>query len=154
MGLTILSREIVNPEETLTKIVVCSLKMHLSFAMSEGALKKNGAIQSINIIKRFGNGEDDYELLLTDILSIQHSSESKEFGTFGKSDVFYYPLLATDNAPSKLSYHFSLAYLRLCPNHLISIYDWIFSLDEIEKIEQSIGWTETWCQNFKKLDNS
>jgi hypothetical protein len=154
MGLTILSREIVNPEETLNKIVVCSLKMNLYFSLSEGALKQDGAIQYINIKKYFGNGEDDYELLLTDILSIQHSSESKEFGTFGKNDVFYYPLLATDNAPSKLSYHFSLAYLRLCPNHLISIYDWVFSLKDIEKLEQSVGWIETWCQDFQKLDNA
>lgn len=152
MGLTILSKEILNPEITLANSTISSLRANLFLAMPEGALKNDGAIQSINIRKRFGNEENQYDILLTDILSLEHSIDSFKQKIWKYKHCVFYPLLATDYAPSKLSYDFSLAYLRLCPEHLISIYDWVFSLEDIEKLEQNGGWYETWYQNFSKLD--
>ncbi|MFM7856703.1 MAG: hypothetical protein ACKO96_33450, partial [Flammeovirgaceae bacterium] len=67
--------------------------------------------------------------------------------------VRYYKLAGTDNTPSHLCYDFSLAYLRLCPEQLVGIYDWVFSLEDIEKIESNKGWHEAWYQDFDKLDN-
>jgi hypothetical protein len=151
MSLIVLSKDIVRPEETLERIVVSSLRMNLYFSMSEGALKEDGAIQSINIKSYFGNGEDDFELLLTDILSMKHSMESKQMGTFNFCNMDYCPILATDYAPSKLSYIFSLAYLRLCPTHLISIYEHVFALNEIEAIEEMRIYSEEWYYRFAKL---
>jgi hypothetical protein len=37
--------------------------------------------------------------------------------------------------------------LRLCPKYLICIFDWIFTLEDIERIERETGWFESWYQN-------
>ena len=152
MGLTVLSKELVNTQDSFKNIALAALNARLFFAISGDNLKRDGAIQYINIKRYFGRGENDYDILLTDILSEQHSKESKENEIDKYKGISFYPLLATNDAPSKLSYDFSLAYLRLCPEHLISIYDCFFSLEDIETLERNYGWYENWYQDFNKLD--
>lgn len=118
---------------------------HLDFSSRENSLKSDGAIE-IWITKRFGNGEDDYYFLSMNI------HNENWVASFISKIVFdgkeYFSLTGTDNTPSNICYNFSLQYLRLRPDHLISIYDIIFSLSDIEKIEKTTGYIENWLQKI------
>jgi len=55
-----------------------------------------------------------------------------------------YMIAGTNNVPSRLSYDFSLEYLNINPNHLISIYDEIFTRKDIEEIQKESGFYDEW----------
>ena len=147
MALAILSTSNPSEEEVFKSIMLAVLKANLFCAINENALKSNGSIQDINLRRYFGNKEEDYEYFLMDIHEKDWSEQSYTDGTFQKNGIKYFLLAGTDNVPSRVCYDFSLAYLRLCPEHLISIYDWIFTLEDIERIEKETGWFERWYQN-------
>jgi hypothetical protein len=152
MSLTILSNNLQTQESVFASITLTVLKANLFCAINDSALNTNGAIRDIDIRRYFGNKEDDYEYFLIDIHDTEWSINSFSHRIFKRTNATYYLLAGTDNAPSKLCYDFSLAYLRLRPDHLISIYHWVFSLEDIERLEQSKGWCETWYKDFNKLD--
>lgn len=154
MSLIILSSVVSVQEEVFANVMIAVLRAKLFCAVNESALQNNGAINDIDIRRYFGNKEDDYDYFLMDIQDMEWSMKMFEQGTFKKNTKTYYSLVGTDNTPSKLCYDFSLAYLRLCPEHLISIYEWVFSLKDIERLAQTKGWYETWYQDFDKLDVS
>ena len=147
MALAILSNSLPAQEEVFKSVMLTILKANLYGAISENTLKSNGSIQDINVRRYYGNKEDDYEYFLMDIHEKDWSEQSYEHGTFRKDGKPLFLLAGTDNVPSRVCYDFSLAYLRLCPEHLIGIYDWIFTLEDIEKIEQETGWFDRWYQN-------
>jgi hypothetical protein len=149
MSLAILSNSLSSQEETFKNIMFAALKANLFGAISENALRSNGSIRDINLRWYFGNKEDDFEYFLMDVHDKDWSEEAHADGTFQKDGIKYYLLAGTDNAPSRLCYDFSLAYLRLCPEHLICIYDWIFTLEDIERIEKETGWFNAWYNNKK-----
>ena len=152
MSLTILATKLHSREEVLTSILFSVLKAKLHCIINSSALKSNGAIQDIDVRRYFGNKEDDYEYFLIDVHEKEWSINIFNQGTFTKNGIPYFLLAGTDNTPSKLCYDFSLEYLRLCPEQRISIYNWVFSLEDIERLATDIGWYETWYQNFTKLD--
>jgi hypothetical protein len=151
MSLAILSNKFELQENTFKTVALAALYSKLDFSSRENSLKENGRIE-IWITKRYGNGEDDYDYFSMDIHEKVWSMHSFTHGTFKINGVTYYSLSGTDNAPSRLCYDFSLAYLRLSPNHLISIYEHVFCLDEIEAIEKRGIYTDAWYYNFKKID--
>lgn len=149
MALAILSNSIPSQEETFKNIMLAALKANLYCAISENALRSNGSIHDIGLRRYFGNKEEDFDYFLMDVHEKDWSEESYAHGSFQKDGIKYFLLAGTDNAPSKLCYDFSLAYLRLCPKHLICIYDWLFALEDIERIEKETGWFDAWSNNKK-----
>jgi hypothetical protein len=147
MALAILSNSLASQEEIFKNIMLAGLKANLYCAISENALKSNGKVQDIEFRKYFGNNEEDFDYFLMDIHDKEWSEDSYTHGTFRKDGKAFFLLAGTDNAPSKLCYDFSLAYLRLCTDHLIYIFDWIFTLEDIERIEKETGWFEEWYEN-------
>lgn len=149
MSLSILSKEIIQPDELFKNISLAALKSKLFYTFDDNALKDNGKIENLNMRRYYGNGEDDYVFLLMDIYD-----QDRVINFMSKIKVnneIYYCLCGTDNTP-EFCYDFSLAYLRLCPNQLISIHDWFFSLIEIELLEQKGGWYDGWYLDFRKID--
>ena len=147
MSLAIISNSLPDQEEVFKNIMLAVLKANLYCTITATALKSNGGIQDLDIRRYFGNGEEDYEYFLMDVTEKDWSKQLYEQGTFRKDGIKYFLLAGTDNTPSKLCYDFSLAYLRLCPQHLISIYDRILTLEDIERIEKETGWFEGWYEN-------
>lgn len=148
MSLAILSKDLQSQENVFSSIMLAVLKAGLFCGVKETALKSNGKIEDLDIRRYFGNKEDDYEHFLMDIHETDWSINTYSQGIFKKNGQMFYLLAGTDNTPSHLCYNFSLQYLRLRPDHLISIYDTIFSLEQIETIEQSSGYTENWLQHL------
>jgi hypothetical protein len=152
MSLSILSKEIISIDSIFKNISLAALKGKLFYAVNDNSLKANDQIENLNIRKYFGNGEDDYDFLLMEIYN-----QDKIVNFLSKRIInkeIYYCVAGTDNAPSRLCYDFSLSYLRLSPDHLISIYEHVFSLYEIEAIEKKGIYTDTWYYDFKKIDAS
>lgn len=146
MALAILSNSIPSQEETFKNIMLAALKANLYCTIKENALKSDGGIQDIELRRYFGNKVEDFDYFLMDV----HEKEWSETASQReKNGIKYFLLAGTDNTPSRLCYDFSLAYLRLCPQQVIGIYDRIFSLEDIEKIEEETGWFEAWFQDRK-----
>lgn len=152
MGLNILSKKLDSSRKVFNNIILAVLDAHLYCGINDSVQKGDGAIKDIDVRRYFGNKEDEYEYFLIDIPETEWSMKVFEDKTFKKDEQSYYLLAGTDNVPSKLSYDFSLAYLRLCPRHLISIYDHVFSLSDIEDIEKRGTYNDKWYHRFKKLD--
>ena len=148
MSLTILSEKFESQEKTFKNVAFASLKSRLNFYTLDISMKENESIE-VWIRKQLGNEEADYQIFSMDIHNEIWAKNALSSIRF--QDKVYFSLAGTDNTPSKLCYDFSLAYLRLCPEHLISLYDWVFSLEEIEKIEKNGGWTDSWARDFRKL---
>lgn len=142
MSLSILSNKLELQENTFKNVALASLYSKLDFSSRENSLKEDGHIE-IWITKRFGNGEDDY-----DFFSMNIHGQYEVINFMSKRTInneIYYSLAGTDNTPD-FCYNFSLAYLRLRPNHLISIHDVLFSLNKLEEIECKGGWHKRWYE--------
>jgi len=148
MSLAILSSSPQTQENVFSSIMFTVLKAKLFCGIKETALKSNGKIEDLDIRRYFGNKEEDYEYFLMDIHETDWSVSTYSQGIFQKNDQVFYLLAGTDNSPSHLCYNFSLQYLKLRPDHLISIHGIIFSLTDIEKIEQTTGYIENWLQKI------
>jgi len=146
MSLAIISTQFESQEKTFKNVAFASLNAKLDFSSRENSLRKNGTIE-IWVTKRFGNGEDDCEFFSMDI-----HYEDRVTNFISKIEYkqkLYYVLAGTDNTPSYICYHFSLAYLRLEPLHKIVLYDdLVFGLEEIVKVENETGFTEDWAKNI------
>lgn len=153
MGLSILSIEIQNPEITIQKVALAAFHAKLFFCFTEWS---NISMDRIEIgLKKFA-GESNEEYLLMDIISEYEQKENIvkgiPFFSYKKKDCIL--IAGTDNVPSRLCYDFSLAYLRLCPEQMICIYDWVFNLNDIELYNKSEKWDDIWYRNFDKIDIS
>jgi len=146
MGLIILSTQYELQEKTFKNVAWAALNAKLEFYSLENSLKENSTIE-IWVRKRYGNGEDEYDFFSMDIHNENWAMNCMTKVNYRNKT--YYSLSGTDNAPSFICYNFSLQYLRLCPKHLISIYDFIFSLEEIEEIEKHGGWRNDWLDALK-----
>lgn len=149
MGLSILSQSLEKQEKTFKKVALAALKAKLYFLFTEWAYIGLNRVE-VNIQKY--SGTETCEWFLMDILSEKEQAENrkKELLCFVYEKTPLFMIAGTDNAPSHLNYDFSLSYLRLCPEHLISIYDCIFTLDEIEQVEKNKGWHEDWINTIKR----
>ncbi|GIQ60060.1 hypothetical protein ACHRVW_17115 [Flavobacterium collinsii] len=146
MSLAIISTQFEYQEKTFKNIAFASLKAKLDFSSRENSLLNDGAIE-IWIMKRFGNGEDEYHFFSMDIYD--ENGVTNFMSKIEYKGKRYYVLAGSDNTPSFLCYYFSLAYLRLEPLHKIVLYDdCIFGLEEIEMIESGTGFTDDWTKNI------
>ena len=152
MGLAILSREMQNLETTLEAVVIASYKSRLTFVLPE--YRHNGSNRLEVTIQKYA-GKENEEWFMMDIIPIEEQKQDKDYFNQGMADLIFsidgelhYRLAGTDRAPLKLCYDFSLAYLRLCPTHLINIYDdFNFTLKDMEEIERNGGYYEGWLWN-------
>lgn len=151
MSLSILSSVPQSPEKVFSEVMQAVLNAKLFCSFSENSLKASGSIESINIRRYFGNNENEYEYFLMTIQETDWSKSVFEQAIFSKLGQAFYLLAGTDNTPSRLCYDFSLAYLKRCPDHLIGLYDWIFSLEDIQEIENKGGWYKNWEQDFERI---
>jgi hypothetical protein len=144
MSLAILSEKFELQEETFKSIALASLNSKLDFSSRENSMRESGAIE-IWVTKRFGNGEYDYDFFSMDIHSENHATNF--VSKIKYKTKYYFALAGSDNTPSLICYLFSLAYLRIKPQHKIALYDkCIFGLDEIEQIEEAYGYIEDWAK--------
>jgi len=149
MGLMILSKDIEDRSELLKNIFLASVYSYCSFSIdayeSEKVLKDD--IINVVIKKKYENC-DEYM-----IMGLDSKKEVKSFNMY--SDIFiddekYYRLSITDDANyDHIIYDFSLEYVRLNPNHCISLYgETFFFLQDMERLESEGGYYKDWC--FKK----
>ncbi len=148
MGLAFFCKDLLPQENVFSSVMLAVLKAGLFCGIKDTALKSNGKIEDLDIRRYFGNKEDDYEYFLMDIHETEWNTITYCRDIFNKSGQVFHLLAGTDNAPYHLCYNFSLHYLRLRPDHVISIYDTTFSLDDIEKIEQTTGYIDNWLQKI------
>jgi len=150
MPLAVLSTKVEHSEETFKNVLLASVKAHLRLHLKENTYKVNEFTDfyDINIQADYFNEE---EWFLMDIHSekwvIQNNQNDLINHRFKEQK--FYTIASTDNAPSHLVYDFSLAYLRLQPQHRISLFDkCIFALEDIEEIEKQGGYFEGWSKKF------
>ncbi|TPN89233.1 hypothetical protein [Aquimarina algicola] len=137
MGLLILSKRLLKPEEIIGSIAVISLKKGLKFHLEERDKTVKNYID-LYLAKRYDQNEDEqyfYLGLENDQIEITHKNQ------------LFYRLGITDQADyDRLMYDFSLEYLRLNPDHCISFYgETFFFLEDLEKIDADRGYFEDWC---------
>ena len=149
MSLRVLSPSPEPLEETFKNVALASSKGKLDFGVAEYPKLSEDPVETI-LQKRFGNGEDDYEYFFMNVIPEKEQIENFESGDLDMiyKEVRYYIAAATDNTPSSVCYYFSLAYLRLRPTHKISIYDLIYGLEEIEKVENRTGFIDGWSKGI------
>jgi hypothetical protein len=146
MSLSILSTQFECQEKTYKSVAFASLNANLNFYTLENSLKDDSTIE-IWVKRRYGNGEDDYDVFSMDIHNENWATNS--ISKVKYQEKLYYTLAGTDNTPSTICYYFSLAYLKLNPLHKIALYDnCVFGIEEIEKIETRTGYTNDWSRNI------
>ncbi|WP_294961331.1 hypothetical protein [uncultured Flavobacterium sp.] len=146
MSLAILSTEFELQEKTFKNVAFASLNAKLDFSSRENSLLNDGTIE-IWITRRYGNAEDDYDFFSMDIYCEERVTNF--ISKIEYKEKTYSVLAGTDNTPSFICYHFSLAYLKLEPSHKIALYDnCIFGLEEIEMIEKEAGFTDDWAKKI------
>lgn len=149
MGLSILSQKATNSKEILSSITIAAVEANLSLFISENALSEDGRIE-FEIKKMY----KEEEFLTIDIIPKKEQIEQNKPNllniTYQQQD--YFMLAGTSDAYFEhIIYDLSLAYLRLNPNKIISIYDDIFiTLESINEIEAKIGYYSGWMKEFKK----
>jgi len=143
MGLAILSNKIEKPETVFANVALAALRAKLFLLFTEWAYTDDNRIE-LNI-QKFA-GEENKESFLIDIISEDEQMSNNTSGllpiNYNSDDM--YMIAGTNNVPSRLSYDFSLEYLNINPNHLISIYDEIFTRKDIEEIQKESGFYDEW----------
>ncbi|MFT6204397.1 MAG: hypothetical protein ACI9V1_002142 [Spirosomataceae bacterium] len=144
MGVLILNKDLKSREEVLSKVVVAAFKIGASIRIDENrteCLPSESKLE-ITISKHFEDNEEYFILNLEREESVLSAYELLDF-EIGK----YYRLGVTDHADcQRLIYCFSLAYLELNPNQVISTYgDQFFTLKDLERMENEGGYFEDWC---------
>jgi hypothetical protein len=147
MGLAILSKKSEELNKTLNSVVLAVLDSHLNLYIQENAVNSDGRIE-LEITKKYT--VDEY--LLMDVITKREQIEQNHPDlldiSFRKEN--YFMIASTADADcEQLIYDFSLSYLRLRPNHIISIYDKAFiTLEGINKIESKKGFYSGWMKEF------
>lgn len=146
MSLLILSKNIVDQKDTLSSIVFSAIKSDLRVVLNEKCINTEGTIE-VYMDRHYGKVDiENLECFSFDI----HSTEfvKRQFDQklvyYEFNNSRYYALAGSDQTEhEKLVYDFSLQYLRLNPNHVISLYGEKFlTLSDIEKIEMNNNYTD------------
>lgn len=149
MSLILLSQKIESRKETLANIVLASVKANLRLVINQNSVTALNAIE-IYIDRNYGKvSTEELEYFLLDVHSEEYIKKQNEMelSSFEINSLMYYGLAGTDQAEyDHLIYDFALAYLRLKPEHCISLYgETFFFLEDMEKLESEGGYYKDWC---------
>jgi len=149
MSLIILSSKIEPQKDTLSNIAFASVKANLRFVINQNSITQLNAIE-VNIDRDYGKVPiEELEYFSSSIHSEEYVKKQfeMELSLFEVNSKKYYGLMGTDQAEhDHLIYDFALAYLRLRPDHCISLYgDTFFFLEDMEKLESKGGYYKDWC---------
>ena len=147
MGMLILSDVVENRKSILTNILLASINSSLSFSIDEFESKKFLSDETMDLILRKrhdGNVEESIILGLDSEKEVRSFSEVLNIKI--KEKTFYRLAVSEDANYDHLIYDFALEYLRLKPDHCISLYgDTFFFLEDMEKLESEGGYYKDWC---------
>ncbi len=146
MALLILSKETHCLEDTLSSVFIAAFRagLRVNLGQSKGSTSKIDV--ELYIARKYQNmNEEEYFYL-----GIESESESiKKYDLLNLIAMGnkYYRLAVSDQANyDHLMYDFALEYLRLKPDHCISLYgDSFFFLEDMEKLESQGGYYKDWC---------
>jgi hypothetical protein len=149
MSLILLSNNIEPQIKTLTNVVLTCIKANLRIVINHNSINSLDAIE-VYIDRKYGEVPvTELEYFSMDIHSEKYIKEQFDSKlTCFKINLFhYYGLAGTDQADyDHLIYDFCLSYLRLNPEHCISLYgDTFFFLKDLEEIESKRGYYKDWC---------
>ncbi len=147
MGLAILSPQLEDVTKTLNSVIRTILDANISMSIQENAISTHGRID-LEIRKKYI--EEEY--LSMDLIPKDEQDRSNQPGLLEiiYNEVNYYMIAGTADADCEhLIYDFSLSYLRLNPNHIISIYNQFFiSLEIINEIETEKKYYNNWLKDL------
>lgn len=148
MGLSIISKSPVDKYALLKSIENACANKEIRCEL-ENADHSEDERAEVYIENRYNNDDEFPNYFYMDILPIKEQIELFNISPIKSSigSKLYYMLTGTDQADyDHLMYDFSLAYLRLNPDHLISLYDEnLFTLGDMEKLESEGGYYKDWC---------
>jgi hypothetical protein len=143
MALLIIATTIPKIIDTLASISKVSYNAGFKFVLDECSMTNRNDAE-IYISKHYKDEEEYFYLKIESESRILKTYDLLNLVRDGKK---YFRFAITDQAKyDHLLYDFSLEYLRINPEHLISLYGEIFfSLDDMEKFESNGGYFENWC---------
>ncbi|MDN4163883.1 hypothetical protein QWY31_00140 [Cytophagales bacterium LB-30] len=149
MALLILSKQVIQPEETVASVAVVAFKKGFKLVLDGWHNIENRHNTDIYISR----ANDNQEYFYLGIESVDDIIESYDLLNLKFEDASFYRLAVTDQAEfDHLIYDFALEYLRLNPDHCISLYgETFFFLEDMEKLESKGGYYKDWC--YKKPEN-
>lgn len=154
MALIVLSREVLPTEKTFCNLVLAATYAKLRTSISKHAYKSGDKFNTFSeiFVGDYSADDETSQSFSISVLSERWSKTQFDQGLMKVEfdSYFYYSLAGTDNTPPHLCYDFSLAYLRQCPKHLISIYDSVFCLADLELIEKEGGYYDEWMIKGKR----
>lgn len=154
MSLNIISKIIENPENVFKTFALTSLKAGFNFYY-HGKLYNNSERIEINIQSETTSNLDDS--ILFEIIPVKEQFEMNHAGVLDiviNSENYYLIAGSDGNGSAELNYYFSLMYLKLNPLHLIIYYDTcIISLEKIERIELTKGFSTEWTKEIMTFDS-
>ncbi|HEY9008855.1 hypothetical protein [Ohtaekwangia sp.] len=143
MALLILSKDIVRVEDTLSCVTLVAYKKGLKLNLEEYRDFESRTNAEVYISRHYEEEEDFY-------LGIESENNViKDYNVLNievKGHRFYRIAVSDQASYDHLIYDFSLEYLRLRPDHCISLYGEIFFfLDDMESLESKGGYYKGWC---------
>lgn len=146
MALLILSKETHCLEKTLSSVFIAAFRAGLraNLDQSKGSISKIDV--ELYIAKKYQN-MDEEEYFYLGIESESEAIKKYDLLNLVTKGNKYYRLAVSDQANyDHLMYDFALEYLRLNPDHCISLYgDSFFFLEDMEKLESQGGYYKDWC---------
>jgi hypothetical protein len=146
MALLILSKETQYLEETLSSVFIAAFRAGLKVNLGQSKDSTDNNNVELYIAKKYQN-VDEEEYFYLGIESESEAIRKYDLLNLVAKGNKYYRLAISDQANhDHLMYDFALEYLRLNPDHSISLYgDSYFFLEDLEKIESKGGYYKDWC---------
>ena len=143
MALLILSKEVPRVEDTLAYITSTAYNKGFKLSFDERQDSNRDSVD-VYISKHY---QDDEEYVYLGIESEVEVIDSYDLLNLEAKGNRFYRIAVTDQAEyDHLIYDFALAYLRLKPEHCISLYgETFFFLEDMEKLESEGGYYKDWC---------
>lgn len=146
MALLILSKETHCIEDSLLSIFIAAFRAGLKVNLDQSKGCKNKNNVELYIAKKYPEMDEEEYFYL----GIESESESIRkydlLNLVAKGNKFYRLAISDQANYDHLMYDFALEYLRLKPNHCISLYgDNFFFIDDMEKLESKGGYYKDWC---------
>ena len=147
MGLAILSKNSEALNKTLSNVVLAILDSHLNLYIQQNAVNSDGRVE-LEITKTYTVDENLLMEIITEKEQIEQNHPDLLDISFREEN--YFMIAGTADADcEQLIYDFSLSYLRLRPNHIISIYDEAFiTLEGLNKNKNQKGCYLGWMKEF------
>ncbi len=143
----ILSNKVENRKTILANVLLASIDASLSFSIDEFESEKLLSDETMDLVLRKRRHDNVEESL---ILGLDSEEEIRSFSEHLnieiKGEKCYRLAVSEDANCDHLIYEFAQCYLKLQPNHCISIYgDSFFFLEDMIRLESKGGYHQGWC---------